>query len=125
MNGMVSSVMSREEFFGKQGEEFVEEAFRGSLPAFIAAFTTGKQGFPARDAPWEPCGRFFQSLNIWVQNKREPAAPKFTLERYKNREYRPERFSAASECGRMVSVYLRSVMSARKTGSLRADGRAG
>ena len=40
---MVSSVMSREEFFGKQGEEFVEEAFRSSLPAFIAAFTTGKK----------------------------------------------------------------------------------
>lgn len=43
VNGMVSSVMSREEFFGKQGEEFVEEAFRGSLPAFIAAFTTRKK----------------------------------------------------------------------------------
>lgn len=43
MNGMVSSVMSREEFFEKQGEEFVEEAFCGFLPAFIAAFTTGKK----------------------------------------------------------------------------------
>lgn len=43
VNGMVSAVMSREEFFGKQGEEFVEEAFQGSLPAFIAAFTTRKK----------------------------------------------------------------------------------
>ena len=43
VNGMVSAVMSREEFFGKPGEEFVEEAFQGSLPAFIAAFTTRKK----------------------------------------------------------------------------------
>lgn len=43
INGIVSSVLSREEFFGLQGEEFVEEAFRGSLPAFIAAFTSRKK----------------------------------------------------------------------------------
>ena len=43
VNGVVSAVMSREAFFGQQGEEFVEEAFRGSLPAFIAAFTSRKK----------------------------------------------------------------------------------
>ena len=31
--------MSREDFFCTQGEELVETAFSGSLPAFIAAFT--------------------------------------------------------------------------------------
>ena len=43
LNGIVSSVLSREEFYGMQGEEFVEEAFQGSLPAFIAAFTSRKK----------------------------------------------------------------------------------
>lgn len=42
-DGIVSSVLSREEFYGKQGEDFVEEAFQGSLPAFIAAFTSRKK----------------------------------------------------------------------------------
>lgn len=43
VNGIVSSVLSRDEFFGMQGEEFVEEAFQGSLPAFVAAFTSRKK----------------------------------------------------------------------------------
>ena len=38
-NGMVSAQVSRQEFYAKQCEKFVEEAFGGSLPAFIAAFT--------------------------------------------------------------------------------------
>ena len=36
-------MLSRDEFFGMQGEEFVEEAFQGSLPAFVAAFTSRKK----------------------------------------------------------------------------------
>ncbi len=40
--GMVSSVLSREEFYAMQTEQFVEETFDGSLPAFIAAFTQRK-----------------------------------------------------------------------------------
>lgn len=40
--GMVSSVISREEFYARQSEKFVEETFEGSLPAFLAAFTTRK-----------------------------------------------------------------------------------
>lgn len=36
--GQVSSLVSREEFQAAQSEQFVEEAFGGSLPAFIAAF---------------------------------------------------------------------------------------
>ena len=44
--GMVSSVLSREEFYGMQSEKFVEDAFAGSLPAFLAAFTRRKQLTP-------------------------------------------------------------------------------
>lgn len=40
--GIVSSVISREEFFSIQSEQFVEETFEGSLPAFLAAFTRRK-----------------------------------------------------------------------------------
>ena len=39
-NGTVSSLISREEFQARQSEAFVEETFDGSLPAFIAAFTS-------------------------------------------------------------------------------------
>lgn len=42
-NGIVSSHISREEFYAMQSEKFVEETFEGSLPAFIAAFTKRKQ----------------------------------------------------------------------------------
>ena len=37
--GTVTPLMTRDEFYGKQSEAFVDESFRGSLPAFIAAFT--------------------------------------------------------------------------------------
>lgn len=36
--GQVSSLVSREEFQAAQSEQFVEGAFGGSLPAFVAAF---------------------------------------------------------------------------------------
>lgn len=42
-NGMVSSVMTREEFQALQSERFVEETFDGSLPHFVAAFTTRRK----------------------------------------------------------------------------------
>lgn len=42
-NGIVSSLITREEFNSLQSRQFVDEAFGGSLPAFIAAFTQGKQ----------------------------------------------------------------------------------
>ena len=35
--------MSKEQFETKQTEIFLEESFRGSLPAFIAAFSSGKK----------------------------------------------------------------------------------
>lgn len=46
MGGMVSSVISREEFYAMQSEKFVEDTFDGSLPAFFAAFTRRKQLTP-------------------------------------------------------------------------------
>ncbi len=42
-NGTVSSLISREDFYSRQSEQFVEETFDGSLPAFLAAFTARKQ----------------------------------------------------------------------------------
>ena len=36
--GTVSALISREEFYARQSERFVEETFEGSLPAFVAAF---------------------------------------------------------------------------------------
>ena len=41
-NGVVTSVISREEFYSLQSRKYVEDSFDGSLPAFIAAFTKGK-----------------------------------------------------------------------------------
>lgn len=39
-NGTVSALMSRQAFAALQSEKFLEETFGGSLPQFIAAFTT-------------------------------------------------------------------------------------
>ncbi len=41
-DGMVSSVISREDYEALQSEHFVAKSFDGSLPAFIAAFTRRK-----------------------------------------------------------------------------------
>ena len=37
--GLVTSVISREDFYAMQSERFVEENFSGNLPSFLAAFT--------------------------------------------------------------------------------------
>lgn len=41
-NGTVSARMTRVEYNSAQSEQFVEETFGGSLPAFLAAFTKRK-----------------------------------------------------------------------------------
>ena len=41
-NSVVTVKISKDEFFAIQSEYFVKENFQGSLPAFIAAFTTRK-----------------------------------------------------------------------------------
>lgn len=38
----VSSLISREDYYAGRSEQFVQETFQGSLPAFIAAFTKRK-----------------------------------------------------------------------------------
>ena len=40
--GIVTSLISKQDFFAMQSEKFVEETFSGSLPAFLAAFTSRK-----------------------------------------------------------------------------------
>ena len=42
-NSVVTSVISRQEFDVMQSEQFVEENFKGSLPAFLAAFTARRK----------------------------------------------------------------------------------
>ena len=41
--GMVSSLLSREKVLNIQSTQFVDKTFNGSLPAFIAAFTSEKK----------------------------------------------------------------------------------
>ena len=40
--GSVTSVITKDDFYAARSEQFVEETFGGSLPAFIAAFTKRK-----------------------------------------------------------------------------------
>lgn len=42
-NGMVTSVLSREEFYARQSRKFVTETFDDSLPAFLAAFSKSRK----------------------------------------------------------------------------------
>lgn len=42
-NSVVTSQISRKEFYAIQSEQFVEEAFQGSLPDFFAAFASRKK----------------------------------------------------------------------------------
>ncbi len=41
--GTVTSLISRDDFYAMQSEQFVEETFHGSLPAFLAAFSKRKK----------------------------------------------------------------------------------
>ena len=41
--GTVTALVSREEFYARQSERFVEDTFQGSLPAFLAAFGSRKK----------------------------------------------------------------------------------
>ena len=43
MDGMVTSLISKDAFFAMQSEQFVEQTFSGSLPAFLAAFGSRKK----------------------------------------------------------------------------------
>ena len=41
--GEVTSLVSRQEFYARQSEQFVDSTFQGSLPAFLAAFSSRKK----------------------------------------------------------------------------------
>ena len=41
-NGIVSSLISKEDFYSAKSEQIIEESYEGSLPAFIAAFISRK-----------------------------------------------------------------------------------
>ena len=41
-NGVVYSLISKEEFYSAKSEQIIEESYEGSLPAFIAAFISRK-----------------------------------------------------------------------------------
>lgn len=41
-NGIVTSVISRQDFYALHSRKYVEDSFEGSLPAFFAAFTKGR-----------------------------------------------------------------------------------
>lgn len=41
-DSVITVLLSKDEFFATQSEQFVQENYNGSLPAFIAAFTSRK-----------------------------------------------------------------------------------
>ena len=40
-NGTVRSLYNKEQFYAAQSRQYVEDTFKGSLPAFMAAFSAG------------------------------------------------------------------------------------
>ena len=42
-NAVVSSLITRDEYYAKQSIRFVEDTFGGSLPKFLTAFISGKK----------------------------------------------------------------------------------
>lgn len=58
-DGFVKAKLTREEFYSAQSEQFVEDSFSGSLPAFIAAFTAKK---PLSDADADEIMRMISSF---------------------------------------------------------------
>lgn len=42
-DGLVTAVISRDEFNASKSEKFIEDTYEGSLPAFIAAFMSHKK----------------------------------------------------------------------------------
>jgi predicted transcriptional regulator len=43
VDGVVSSLIARDDYYSGKSEQVIEESFDGSLPAFIAAFTSRKK----------------------------------------------------------------------------------
>ena len=49
VDGIVSSLISKEDFYSAKSEQVVKESFNGSLPAFIAAFVS-RQNLSEKEA---------------------------------------------------------------------------
>lgn len=43
VDGIVSSLISKEDFYSAKSEQIIKDSYEGSLPAFIAAFTSHKK----------------------------------------------------------------------------------
>ena len=43
VDGIVSSLISKEDFYSAKSEQIIEDSYEGSLPAFIVAFTAHKK----------------------------------------------------------------------------------
>lgn len=63
-DGLVKARLSREQFYSEKSEQFVEESFSGSLPAFIAAFTAKR---PLSDADADEILRMIESFREGAQ----------------------------------------------------------
>ena len=57
--GTVTSVLGKEEYYARHSEQYVEENFGGSLPAFLAAFSTRKK---LSDKEYEEMCRLIQQM---------------------------------------------------------------
>ena len=42
-DGVVTTLMTRDDFYSAKSEQIIEDSYEGSLPAFIAAFTSSKK----------------------------------------------------------------------------------
>ena len=65
-DGAVTSLISREEFYALQSEQFVEETFDGSLPAFLAAFGTRKKMTEACEGDGGTCTCKINKLIVYT-----------------------------------------------------------
>jgi predicted transcriptional regulator len=43
VDGTVSSLVSKDDFYAAKSEQIIEDSYKGSLPSFIAAFTANKK----------------------------------------------------------------------------------
>ena len=79
--GTVTAVISREEFYERQSREYVESAFDGSLPAFVAAFSRGRNTLSGsgRSCSWAG-GTTFSGLNHTVSGRMVGRQPRNSTE---------------------------------------------
>ena len=72
VGGVVSPLMSREDYYARQSEEFVAETFGGSLPGFIAAFTQRMADACRCPVSCTIPDNMKEKLDIYLTRKRDP-----------------------------------------------------